>query len=113
MHKQRLKQFRQRRRVVIPFQPSPDVIDHTYYPPDVYLRYTFVFTIPGNEASSSLSAAVPKRQEESHREHPKSLQADDDSIIVKGYKPWKKNESQSKQEIREQALPASFRKRVC
>lgn len=107
-----MRQFRQRRRVVIPFQPSPDVIDHGYYPPDVYLRYTFIFTIPGNEASSPIPAAVPKRQEYPRRERSQSPQVDDHSIKVNGYKPWKMDESQSKLEIREQSLPASFRKRV-
>lgn len=117
VQKQRFKQFRQqRRRVFIPFQPSPDVIDHGYYSPDVYLRYTFILTIPGSQTSAVPSAtmtpAAPKRPEDSlHRVNSKPPLVGDGSIVVKGYKSWKK-QSQSTRETREQALPSLLRKRV-
>ena len=101
--------------MVIPFQPAPDVIHHVYYPPDVYLRYTFIVTIPGNKDSSAPSTStltdIPKHQENFQVEESNSQHLNEDAITVKGYKPWKER-SQLSQETREQSLPPSFRKRV-
>lgn len=87
---QRAEKYRQlykemkttRRRVVIPYQPSHSMIIHSYYPPNVYLKYHFVIDMNTTDVSP-LPVIVPssstlKREEPSY-----------ESTSIEGYKPIK------------------------
>ena len=102
------EQLQQRRRVIIPFQPAPDVIYHKYYPPDVYLRYTFVLSVHSDEPiAETESRSLRDREAVENRDK----QLDSHTVNVKGYKPLAGRASPSR-DIKEQALPESTRKQV-
>ena len=103
-----LEQLQQRRRVLIPFQPAPDVICHKYYPPDVYLRYTFVLSVKDDEPTAEVESRLLR---ESDAEENQDKQLGNHTVDVKGYKSWTGRATPSR-DIKEQALPESTRKQV-
>ena len=105
---QMLEQLQQRRRVLIPFQPAPDVIYHKYYPPDVYLRYTFVLSIQDDEPTAEVESRLLR---ESDAEESQDKQLGNHTVNVKGYKSWTGRATPSR-DIKEQALPESTRKQL-
>ena len=102
------EQLQQRRRVIVPFQPAPDVIYHKYYPPDVYLRYTFVLSIQDDEPTAEAESRLVRDGE---AEESQDKQLGNHTVNVKGYKPWTGGAAPSR-DIKEQALPESTRKQV-
>lgn len=103
-HRDVVEKMKQRRRVVIPFQPSPTQLRHTWYPPDVFVQYTFVLT-PSKDADDDVIPALryriaPKRP---RREVP---------ATVPGYVVGTKRRRMQSEAEREKILPADMRKRV-
>ena len=110
-HKRNYELLQQRRRVVIPFQPSPSQIDHTYFPPTEYLQYRFVIDMPA-EHVPDVSVKVLKEPTSQKRQ---AVQALDQgrSIHIDGYVVWreKKRRVETVQE-KEKKLPLVLRNRV-
>ena len=103
-HRDFFEKMQQRRRVVIPFQPSPTQLRHMWYPPDVYVQYTFVLT-PSKDADDEAIPALRYRiaSKRTRREVP---------ATVPGYVVGAKRRKTQSEAEREKILPADTRKRV-
>ncbi len=104
-HRAVFERMQQRRRVVVPYQPSTSEIHHSYYPPDVFVQYSFVLN---TQRSPSLSIMPSLR----YRISSKRIRTDIPAMVV-GYS----TSSSKKQKIasaanRERVLPIELRRRV-
>lgn len=110
-HKRNYELLQQRRRVVIPFQPSPSQINHTYFPPTEYLQYRFVIDLPSEQAPG-VSMNVLKEPTSRKRQAAQALDQGR-SVHIDGYVVWreKKRRVETVQE-KEKKLPLVLRNRV-
>lgn len=110
---QRAEKYRQlykemkttRRRVVIPYQPSHNVIIHSYYPPNVYLKYHFVINLNTTDVPPLPvivpSSSVLKREEPSY-----------ESTTIEGYKPIKRSRTKPSHDPEKEAGVSSLQREV-
>ena len=110
-----------RRRVVIPYQPSPTTIIHSFYPSNVYLKYQFVIPVANMENSTSSSQStqattVKETSEKLPQSKPSSRKRQEPSYSLKsipGYLPIKIFHQQPMSFEEQQALlPAELKKEV-
>ena len=100
------ERMRQRRRVVIPFQPSSSEIHHTWYSSDVFVQYTFVLQT-SNSPSHSILPTMRYRVTGAKRTRERKP-ADIPGYIVFSGKRVRREEKESGERI----LPYEMRKRV-
>lgn len=110
-----------RRRVVIPYQPSPTTIIHSFYPSNVYLKYQFVIPIANIQNTNTPSqptqvTTVKETSEKLPQSKPSSRKRQEPSYSLKsipGYLPIKIFHQQPMSFEEQQALlPADLKKEV-